>query len=944
MRGAEVSQGPGRRVGVFLLFLVFFAFAGLAGCAWRRIAPAGPPAAARAAGGSGSPETEGPPRPPDLSELLQIGELPAGEAIAGGLPGGNPRVNQDTSGRAQNETTIAANPTDPLNLVGAWNDYFVVNPGQNTVIGYGWTTDGGQTWQSSRINFSSLPSSQSTGDPAVTVDSQGNFYLGILAYSGSADGILVAKSTDGGATWQEPVRVDNGGDKEFLTVDPANDNIYIVWSNFQSFVQTIFFSKSTDGGASFTPRRAISTAASSGNGPYPAVGPNGEIYVVWSDFDTTLFFDRSFDQGETWLDPDLTVTRTIDAPRSPLNGGFRNPLIPAIAVDRTNGPFRGRIYVVWADERFTGDPDIALAYSDDHGNTWSPPVRVNDDAPGNDADQFFPWVAVDANGHVHVTFLDRREDPDGLLFAMYLATSTDGGVSFGPNVRVSDGIYGPSNFGFLGDYTGADVSGDNRIHPMWPDGRLGDEDIFAARVNLADYDEDAVLNDGDGSGGYADNRCTGGASAGCDDNCPGEPNPDQLDSDGDGVGDACDNCPASFNTDQFDTDRDGIGDACDGCPGIPGGDASDEDGDGLAACVDNCPATANPGQEDLDGDGLGDVCDPCPQTPLNDADTDGVCGDVDNCPDVFNPFQRDDDGDGVGELCDTCPGLFDPGQEDLDGDGAGDGCDCQAEDGGDRRPGEVRNLTLARDSAGAATLSWSGVAGADAYSVSRGRLGELGPGAYGSCLAEGVAGTSLEDAELPPAGEGFFYLVQAQSFDCGLGPLGHLGDETERMNGDPAACNGLPHTDVRAQAETPVSGTVSGDVGDTAASDDTAEAITEVESQGGPPRDRFSLLEHRWSVEVVPGSRIELHVEGFRTSSPDGDDFVFEYSTDGGVTWNPIGLGSLPFGDDDRDRQAPLPASLSGTVWIRVVDTRRAPGGRALDTVSVDELFVRSVP
>ena len=62
-------------------------------------------------------------------------------------------------------------------------------------------------------------------------------------------------------------------------------------------------------------------------------------------------------------------------------------------------------------------------------------------------------------------------------------------------------------------------------------------------MNLDDFDEDGVLNDGDGDGQYADHRCTGGATAHCDDNCPGVPNPDQRDTDQDGIGDACDGTP-----------------------------------------------------------------------------------------------------------------------------------------------------------------------------------------------------------------------------------------------------------------------------------------------------------------------------------------------------------------------------------------------------------------
>ena len=105
-----------------------------------------------------------------------------------------------------------------------------------------------------------------------------------------------------------------------------------------------------------------------------------------------------------------------------------------------------------------------------------------------------------------------------------------------------------------------------------------------------DEDDDGILNDGDGSGSQGDAPCTAGVTTDCDDNCARVPNPQQEDTDAnglDGVGDACDNCPTVVNQDQFDIDHDGVGNAC-----------------------DNCTFVLEPGQEDTDGDGLGDACDP----------------------------------------------------------------------------------------------------------------------------------------------------------------------------------------------------------------------------------------------------------------------------------------------------------------------------------------------
>jgi len=481
----------------------------------------------------------------------------------------NVRVNQDDSGNPQAETSLAVDPNDPLHLVTVFWEVISFNPQdpglRDKRVNWAWTRDGGLTWQSRRFENGVYSS-----DPAIVADSQGNFYIETILVPGFfTDGrgtsVGILKSTDGGETFVQiaDVGIDDVADKPFIGVDQVTDAIYVTWTfigpkrpanQFQ-----IHFSQSLDHGASFTPPRSISSKASPGSMAVPIAGLNGEIYVIWGGaFDGKIWLDRSLDGGRTWPKNDVLVAATN---RGALRG-HTGYFFPNIAVDRSAGPHRGRIYAAW-DDRILAHHSILVAWSDDRGDHWSSPVRVNDDAPDNGAIHFHQWVVVDDRGHVHVPFMDERLASDIPLRAEYMATSTDGGMTFGPNIRVSDGSYRPKIF--QGDYNQPAVAG-NRIHAIWADARRGDNDIFTQSIDLDDFDEDGILNDGDLNGQYADHRCTGGGTAHCDDNCPGTPNADQADGDGDLVGDACDNCPTARNTNQFDTDRDGIGDACDSTP------------------------------------------------------------------------------------------------------------------------------------------------------------------------------------------------------------------------------------------------------------------------------------------------------------------------------------------------------------------------------------------
>ena len=298
----------------------------------------------------------------------------------------------------------------------------------------------------------------------------------------------------------------------------------------------------------------------------------------------------------------------------------------------------------------------------------------------------------------------------------------------------------------------------------------------------------------------------------------------------------------------------------------------------------------------------------------------------------------------MGDACDVCPNSVDPSQLDSDEDGAGDACDCAPFNAGDRQAGEIRQLYVDRLPDDSSRLVWTSAAGAERYSVTRSQIANVASNAYGDCIADGLDEHEYQDVDVPAPGTGYAYLVQAENLDCGRGPLGFDSSGSERMNSSVSACAGPTFTDHYPISESAEFGSVTGSLTDLLASDDGYLTITE-ELTSGNPSIRFSSLEHRWSFSVSSGVRVELHVEGFTTANPgvDFDYLAFEYSTDGGQTFNPIALSDLPSSDNDFDLRGTLPASTVGSLLIRVVDTDSTEGAQDIDFVSLDEMFIRTL-
>ena len=395
-----------------------------------------------------------------------------------------------TTNTTQSEMSVTVNPLNPNVILVSANtsDYPVTQ-----IYGAGWylSTDGGSTW----IGSDTPPTGFNHGDPATAIGRNGYFYIGCIA-ADYGQGIM--RSTDNGQSWSYFTVLQGTGsrqhslDKNHLHIDnsetsPYESRLYSGWTDFRGYPESPFpieVSYSSDYGATWSTPDTISDGLSGhlNQGVNIRTGPNGEVYAVWSvyttwpDVERKIGFNRSLDGGASWENA-RAIIDSIKGIRTSSFGpyGIRANSFPSMAVDLSDGPHRGRIYVVWTNRGYpgtnTGDPDIYLIYSDDRGETWSSPIRVNQDPEGNGAYQWFPWITVDnETGIVYVVFYDGRNHIGTNMAEIWVARSTDGGETF-EDFPVSDVAFsvGPlPGFGnnYNGDYIGIAASG-GRVYPVW---------------------------------------------------------------------------------------------------------------------------------------------------------------------------------------------------------------------------------------------------------------------------------------------------------------------------------------------------------------------------------------------------------------------------------------------------------------------------------------------
>ena len=436
-------------------------------------------------------------------------------------------ISSDAPSDPHGESFLAINPKNPKNMLAA---SCRIAKGKMGTSGYV-THDGGATW--TRVVLPEGAAKVSTGWDAIAYfDEKGNAFYG----ANDRDGLWISRSSDEGRTWSDATLLlgAEGFDRQYMGFDRTGrfaGRIY-AGASVESLGldgksrSALAIASSDDGGKTFGQPYLFTSTADERIFTFVnmIVTPEGKIllpfrtmpervmpdWTLWDpheeikslpDYSTSLRVATSDDGGKSYSISPRVATFRISGDR------FRGENAQGngnSAIDLSDGPFRGRVYVVGLDN--TGDRyDVRVIHSSDGGKTWSKPVTVNDNK--TPADHANPTLAVSDRGVVGVAWNDRRAHKNE-CYDLYFSASLDGGDTFLPNVTpggkptcsMQTGNWTPNaevsaypktedgqsiegqGFNVLmistrfpggGDTQGLDADGDGVFHAAWIDGSSG---------------------------------------------------------------------------------------------------------------------------------------------------------------------------------------------------------------------------------------------------------------------------------------------------------------------------------------------------------------------------------------------------------------------------------------------------------------------------------------
>lgn len=233
--------------------------------------------------------------------------------------------------------------------------------------------------------------------------------------------IMFAKTSDGGITFDSRKTLSDDSGAHFALfsdIAVSGDNVYVVWTDVTNSESDILFIKSTDGGDSFTQPIKLNDG-NPPDGSRPRIAVSGSnVYVVWvdraccpnvSDLDSDIYVAVSTNDGATFSSP-------INVYNNPETGSF----VPSIAASGAN------VYIAWRDDADfnPGNSKIFYVKSSNAGSSFSSPVTLANPMSSN------PDIKVSGN-NVYVVYSQRTFDGTTDVRNVFLVKSSDGGNNFG---------------------------------------------------------------------------------------------------------------------------------------------------------------------------------------------------------------------------------------------------------------------------------------------------------------------------------------------------------------------------------------------------------------------------------------------------------------------------------------------------------------------------------
>ena len=426
--------------------------------------------------------------PPALSPVLATEVSPGMVSQAG--PFISYQVNVDANGNnivgdAANEPSIAVDPTNGNKMAIGWRQFDSVASNFRT-SGWGYTTNGGTAWTFPGV----LANDVFGSDPVLLSDETGRFFY-LSLFVGQMMNTDMWRSINGGQFWNK-LSFATGGDKQWFTIDKTNSIgrgfQYQYWATYGgSTYGDRQFSRSTDGGLTWMDPIRIPNSPQTGT---LDVDSDGNLFVGgFTKFTDQMWCIRSTNAKKRTATPRFDQSTAVNLGGKMLLGTAINPGGLGgqifVAADRSGTSTNNNIYML-ASVQPVGDTgsDVMFIRSTDRGTTFSSPRRINDDPVNHTSWHWFGTMSVAPNGRIDSVWLDTRNAANNRDSQLFYSYSKDGGLTWAPNVAVSnpfDPSIGYPNQNKLGDYftmvsdnTGGDVA--------YPATFNGEEDIYYVRV------------------------------------------------------------------------------------------------------------------------------------------------------------------------------------------------------------------------------------------------------------------------------------------------------------------------------------------------------------------------------------------------------------------------------------------------------------------------------